>query len=177
LNSAYLFSQLNATPTSGAGGTASTPYDPFSFLSTVLYGLPHSNPASGTLADSFLTSAAQSFTGGIVSDSNHAGAAPPPIPVGVNLLMAEDTALRLVGHQLAGDSTLTSEALQFASLGTAAHGRAWIDDNGDIRFQPDADFTGEASFSYFLTQTNGEVVERLAVAMPDDYHQKIALAG
>jgi hypothetical protein len=103
--------------------------------------------------------------------------APPPIPIGINVSMAEETALRLVSHQLAENTTLSSDSLQFASLGTATHGRAWIDGNGDIRFQPDDNFIGEASFSYFLTQPDGEVVERLAVTMPDDYHKKIALAG
>jgi hypothetical protein len=163
--SAYFFDNLFTVtrPSLALGQVTVESADPFPFLATVINtinNLPHKEPVNGTLAESFSQPTAKSFTGGLssapsASDSvpttrgkssvssepveEQAENEPPPIPVGVNVLMAEDTTLRLADHQLLENGALTSESLQFAELGEASHGRVWLDDNGDIRFQPDAD--------------------------------------
>lgn len=84
-------------------------------------------------------------------------AAPNAVPTAGTLLVdgQEDNdiviaraALLALAHDGDGD-TLS------LSVGGSSTGRAWIDLDGNVRFRPNADFNGEASFNYSVTDGNG----------------------
>ncbi len=84
---------------------------------------------------------------------------PPEIARGAVFHTVTDGSLRFLADQLVapvGTVTLTSEVGRFVGFGAVEHGRLSIDENGHCRFLPDEDFTGYASFRYFLEYQNGE---------------------
>ena len=133
------------------------------------------------LPSSFYTSAARSFSGYATSGTTNSSAlsqgaasteapvgppAEPPIlgvSIGARFVMAEDTALRFLATNLTAETAMTADRAVFAGFGEALHGRVWQEANGDIRFQPDAGFYGQASFSYFIENPDGTVEERQAL--------------
>ncbi len=135
-----------------------------------------SSPREIVLAEAEADSGAgESFSGFQVDATAITESVPPPpeIEQGSFFLMSEDSTLRILASQLA-EETLSSEAslgeeqYTFVSLGEATNGRVWREDNGDIRFSPDPDFSGISTFVYTLRSPSGELVERQAVLQVEE---------
>ncbi|MFT4025926.1 MAG: tandem-95 repeat protein [Novosphingobium sp.] len=78
-----------------------------------------------------------------------------PVAAGTTATTEEDTELvisRANLMALANDADGDTLALR---VGNAAHGKVWIDLNGNIRFRPDANFNGDAGFDYSVADGNG----------------------
>jgi len=56
---------------------------------------------------------------------------------------------------LAATSDADGDALAIVELAQFDHGQAWIGLDGDIRFRPDADFAGDAGFTYQVADDQG----------------------
>jgi Ca2+-binding RTX toxin-like protein len=52
-------------------------------------------------------------------------------------------------------SDTNGDALTLVSVANSSHGRVWIDLAGNVRFRPDANFNGNGSFEYTVTDGNG----------------------
>nr|PID75583.1 MAG: hypothetical protein CSB23_02310 [Deltaproteobacteria bacterium] len=90
---------------------------------------------------------------------------PADVARGTVFHMLEDGSLRFVADQLLaepGTAAQTSDVGEFVGFGKTDHGRLSVDENGDYRFTPDADFTGYASFRYFVRDKDGIEQEREA---------------
>ncbi|MDR3088958.1 MAG: tandem-95 repeat protein [Desulfobulbaceae bacterium] len=162
-----------------------------SFLPSFYQPAARSSSGSGPTNSEYLTNSNTSTSSGQTknpvtapnsSANSHSPAnAPtpemPPLPLGARLTMSEDTALRLTSQQLLDTAAFSAEAGQFVSLGESKHGQAWIDDKGDIRFQPETNYHGAASFSYFIRQPDGTVVEKLAAIAVENVNDAPNLAA
>lgn len=74
----------------------------------------------------------------------------------------EDQTLRIAQHlllrndiDLDTDARIGSSPLKISAVGSAVHGRVSLESDGDIVFRPDANFNGEARFSYTVMDTTG----------------------
>ncbi|MBL3529368.1 MAG: cadherin-like domain-containing protein, partial [gamma proteobacterium endosymbiont of Lamellibrachia anaximandri] len=68
----------------------------------------------------------------------------------------EETALTLQSSDLLdNDTDVDGDSLTIASAQDASHGTVSIDSDGEITFTPDADYTGEASFNYTVSDGQG----------------------
>lgn len=74
----------------------------------------------------------------------------------------EDQTLRIAQHlllhndiDLDTDARIGSSPLKISAVGSAVHGRVSLGSDGEIVFTPDADFNGEARFSYTVIDTTG----------------------
>ncbi len=74
----------------------------------------------------------------------------------------EDQQLRIAPHLLLrndidpdADARLGSRRLRVAAVGSAEHGSVQMDRDGQIIFMPEADFNGEATFSYTVMDESG----------------------
>ncbi|MFG1311986.1 cadherin-like domain-containing protein, partial [Xanthobacter tagetidis] len=78
-----------------------------------------------------------------------------PIATADTATTAEDTPLVIaVADLLANDSDLDGDTLSVTGVGGAVGGTVALDD-GEITFTPDADFNGDASFSYTVSDGKG----------------------
>ena len=69
---------------------------------------------------------------------------------------SEDSDLVIARSELlALASDADGDVLQL-SVGAGVNGRAWIDLDGNVRFRPDRDFTGEAGFEFSFNDGNGD---------------------
>ncbi|MEL7274860.1 MAG: cadherin-like domain-containing protein [Pseudomonadota bacterium] len=114
-----------------------------------------------------------------------------PIPDPVTLTVRQDTVLTVpVATLLAGDTDPDGDALAITGVTPGANGLVTLDDLGDddpdndlVIFTPTAGFTGEASFSYLLTDGfGGDAVAPVSVMVteappppPDDVLDLAAL--
>ena len=71
---------------------------------------------------------------------------------------AEDTSVTLT--VLANDSDPDGNPLTVAAVGQAEHGTVVINANGTVTFTPDADFVGDDSFSYTISDGQGGLGHR-----------------
>ncbi|MDO8279661.1 MAG: tandem-95 repeat protein, partial [Burkholderiaceae bacterium] len=83
-----------------------------------------------------------------------------PIAIGERTSTEEDTGLTFTPAQLLQndqdpDIDTDADSLHISSVDDAQHGRAWIDDEGNIRFLPDSDYNGSAGFSYWVEDKAG----------------------
>ncbi len=81
-------------------------------------------------------------------------------PMGVDdtAITNEDTAVTLnVSDLLANDTDADSDALNITEVTATAdtHGTVALDDDGNIVFTPEAEYSGEASFNYTISDGNG----------------------
>jgi predicted esterase YcpF (UPF0227 family) len=123
------------------------------------------NPSPTVIKDNI------SYSGPITEHKNIHGPAEnnpdTPVPSGPVFTMPEDSSLRFLISDLLHEAVPAKygrleDSPVFLSFGAARHGRIIRDDNGDIRFQADPDFTGTASFSYSLLDSSGNLVEKEA---------------
>ncbi len=90
-----------------------------------------------------------------------------PLPQGPVFTMAEDTILRcqpmvLAEDVQAGGYVTGSEQYRFGEFKSTQNGRVWLDDNGDVRFEPTPGYTGDASFTYTVISPDGGMIEKTA---------------
>ncbi len=92
---------------------------------------------------------------------------PPDVEPGAFFISPQDSILRFVDTQLvqeAGEGFgLSGASLRFVDLGAAEHGRVHRDVNGDIRFEVEAGYVGQASFLYQVADSEGRVLTRRAL--------------
>jgi hypothetical protein len=68
----------------------------------------------------------------------------------------EDQVLNITAQSLlANDSDADGDALSIASVGNAVGGTVVLNENGSVTFTPDADYNGEASFDYAVSDGCG----------------------
>ena len=95
-----------------------------------------------------------------------------PVAADDALRTDEDRALRIDAKVLLGnDRDVDGDALRIVGLGDASHGEAVLNPDGSVAFIPDADFHGEASFTYTVGDGQGgfdTAVARIEVAPVND---------
>lgn len=90
------------------------------------------------------------------------------IEVGAFFTMSEDTVLRFLSVNLIDGPATTgyqAESTQFevVSFADVKNGTVWIDQNGDVRFDPAENFSGTASFIYTLKDSQGNLIQKQAL--------------
>ena len=97
---------------------------------------------------------------------------------GAFFIAPQDSSLRFVESQLAHEAGfgLEAEGLRFVGLGAAEHGRVYRDVNGDLRFEAEAGFSGQASFLYQLADSAGRIITRRALVDVYDVNEAPELA-
>lgn len=89
-----------------------------------------------------------------------------PVASGMSASTAEDSELVIARSNLMALASDADGDSLLLSIAAASNGRAWIDLNGDIRFRPDANFKGDASFDYKVADGNGgTATARVTVAV------------
>jgi len=83
-----------------------------------------------------------------------------PVAVGESDTTNEDlglvfTAAQLLANDSDVDIATDSQTLSISAVSAAMNGTAWIDTDGNVRFLPDANYHGPASFSYTVSDGNG----------------------
>lgn len=74
----------------------------------------------------------------------------------------EDRAIEIpIAELLQNDFDVEGLSIAFGSFGNAVHGDVVMTDHGTLIFTPDADFWGEATFSYLITDPEGAVDDAL----------------
>jgi Cadherin-like domain len=95
-------------------------------------------------------------TGTTQIDFSHVNA--NPTAVDDSFSGTEDTPISITTAQLLAndsDSDNASSSLRVANLGSATHGSVSFDAQGNVLFTPDANFNGQASFTYQVTDSDG----------------------
>jgi len=115
----------------------------------------------------------------VATEETEAPPPPPPLPEGVHFVMDEDTVHTVsLADFLSGDHAIPPKPTvpgpvidpppapivpqEVISVGAPSHGKAWIE-NGEVCFQPDADYFGEAHFNYIIKMSDGGVISRRAM--------------
>ncbi len=91
-----------------------------------------------------------------------------PTAQGESFTIDEDTSLTVaIADLLSNDSDVDSnDTLALASVGNALNGTVSLDDNGNVIFTPDADFFGDASFEYTISDgQGGEATATVAISV------------
>ena len=83
-----------------------------------------------------------------------------PVGVGESTLIDEDvglvfTAASLLANDSDVDTATDDQTLSISKVTAATHGTAWLDNDGNVRFMPDANYHGPASFNYTVSDGNG----------------------
>ncbi|MFM6992383.1 MAG: cadherin-like domain-containing protein [Rhodoferax sp.] len=83
-----------------------------------------------------------------------------PVAVGESTTTNEDTGLVFTAAQLLAndsdvDSATDGQVLTISAASGATHGSVWMDADGNVRFAPDANYHGPASFQYTVSDGNG----------------------
>jgi predicted thioesterase len=77
---------------------------------------------------------------------------------GPDLTTDEDTGLTIQAADLLGnDSDVDGDTLTIASVQDASHGTVVLNDDGSVTFTPEADYHGEAGFSYTISDGQGGI--------------------
>lgn len=96
--------------------------------------------------------------GDIFLDRNNA-----PEALASSFSASEDTAKTIVAAELlAGASDVDGDILGLSGVGNAVGGAVVLNGDGSITFIPDADFNGNASFCYTITDGQGGFISRTA---------------
>lgn len=92
-----------------------------------------------------------------------------PSAGGFSVNASEDQVLTIARSSLAAlTADVDGDALTFGTLANFEHGVAWFDLGGNIRFRPDLDYSGQAGFTYSVSDDNGGTATG---------HVTIAIAG
>ncbi len=75
------------------------------------------------------------------------------------------------------DSRLGSQPLKLTAVGSAAHGSVLMGADGEVVFTPEADFNGEASFSYTVMDESGLATTGRALVRIDPVNDALLAAG
>ena len=79
-----------------------------------------------------------------------------PVASDDNIHLDEDTPLTFKSKWLSADDfDVDGDTLRVSSVGKAEHGRVVLNPDGTITFTPDANFNGEASFHYTVSDGHG----------------------
>ncbi|HSV28229.1 MAG TPA: tandem-95 repeat protein, partial [Candidatus Omnitrophota bacterium] len=79
-----------------------------------------------------------------------------PVAVEDGFVLAEDTQLVIDPADLiANDADFDGDAISLTSVGGASHGTVQLRDDGKVVFTPDPEFSGQAGFSYTVTDATG----------------------
>ncbi|MDO8607286.1 MAG: cadherin-like domain-containing protein [Phaeospirillum sp.] len=79
-----------------------------------------------------------------------------PVAVALTLSAVEDMVKTFSASQLlAGAVDIDGDALTLSGVGNASHGTVALNGDGSVTFTPDADFNGNASFDYTISDGNG----------------------
>ncbi len=79
-----------------------------------------------------------------------------PVAVDDNAAATEDTPVTILASSLlTNDSDIDGDPLTIQSVQNAVNGTATLDVNGDVAFAADADFNGDATFDYTVSDGNG----------------------
>ena len=83
-----------------------------------------------------------------------------PLAIGESATTNEDvglvfTAASLLANDSDVDTATDGQTLSISAVNSATNGTAWLDTDGNIRFLPDANYHGPASFSYTVSDGNG----------------------
>ncbi len=96
----------------------------------------------------------------------------------------EDQMLRIAPHLLLrndfdvdADSRLGSKPFKLTAVGSAEHGGVLMEADGEVVFTPDADFNGEASFSYTVMDDTGLATTGRALVRIDAVNDAPLAAG
>ncbi len=96
----------------------------------------------------------------------------------------EDQVLRIAPHLLLrndfdvdSDARLGSKPLKLTAVGSAEHGSVLMEASGEVVFTPDADFNGEASFSYTVIDDTGLATTGRALVRIDQVNDEPQAAG
>lgn len=96
----------------------------------------------------------------------------------------EDQVLRIAPRLLLrndfdvdSDSRLGSKPLKLTAVGSAEHGSVLVESGGEVVFTPDADFNGEASFSYTVMDETGLATTGRALVRIDPVNDAPFAAG
>ncbi|MDY6939510.1 MAG: tandem-95 repeat protein [Cyanobacteriota bacterium] len=92
-----------------------------------------------------------------------AGTTPPDPNPNQNPALTDDTASTqtnqpitlLASDLLSNDSDPDGDALEMTAVGNATNGTVALDDEGNVEFTPEADFSGDASFNYTVSDGQG----------------------
>jgi len=80
-----------------------------------------------------------------------------PVAVEDSFVLNEDSALSLNPAQLLGnDNDIDNDTLSILSVQDATHGTVSLDQDGNVVFTPDANYNGPASFTYTISDGNGD---------------------
>jgi hypothetical protein len=118
--------------------------------------------ASGVQTD--LDAAVSSYTGAsldtAISDAivsvGVSGVNNPAIANADAVVTSEDVAVTITASSLlANDTDVDGDTLSLASVSNAVGGKVVLDVNGNVVFTPDANFNGEATFDYSISDGNG----------------------
>ncbi|MFW6428763.1 MAG: carboxypeptidase regulatory-like domain-containing protein, partial [Desulfosalsimonas sp.] len=77
-------------------------------------------------------------------------------PEAADDLVAADNAPVLIENVLANDTDIDGDVLEISDFSQPLHGAVEAEGNGAFTYTPGADFTGEDSFTYTVTDGNGE---------------------
>lgn len=107
-----------------------------------------------------------------VADEGSAPSSTASLPIQSDFSMPEDSILRISESSLTkvGDNRYSTveNSLALESLGSATNGLVYQDPGGDIRFEADPGFVGQASFTYNLRTPNGTIIEKTATITVND---------
>jgi hypothetical protein len=83
-----------------------------------------------------------------------------PVTAGENVASDEDTGILLTSAQLLAndydvDSPTVGDVLRIVAVSEAQHGLVKLDADGNVRFLPNHDYFGPASFTYWVSDGNG----------------------
>jgi len=78
-----------------------------------------------------------------------------PVTQDETVVGSEDTALlftaaSLLANDFDADTVLDGDVLRITRVGMAEHGQAFLQPDGTVRFEPDADYNGPAKFNYWV---------------------------
>ena len=134
---------INAALANGLVYTPDANFNGTDTLTVVADDLGH-NGTGGPL----VTTASAEITVNAVNDA--------PVAGGDSAATDEDTPVTISAAELvANDTDVDGDALTIASVGNAVNGTVALDANGDVVFTPNPDFSGDATFTYTVSDGNG----------------------
>ena len=134
---------INAALANGLVYTPDANFNGTDTLTVVADDLGH-NGTGGPL----VTTASAEITVNAVNDA--------PVAGGDSAATDEDTPVTISAAELvANDTDVDGDALTIASVGNAVNGTVALDANGDVVFKPNPDFSGDATFTYTVSDGNG----------------------
>ena len=113
-----------------------------------------------TVTDGDLTSNTATVTVDVAAEND------APVAADDSLMATEDTPVTYTAAQLLGnDSDVDGDSLTIASVSSGTGGTAELNPDGTVTFTPNADFNGDADFTY--TVTDGDLTSNTATVTVD----------